>query len=119
MAGQDWSIKIITSGNSAAFQPDVPGGKPNEPLQAQNADIVSWNNRTPEPHQPWPTETADGPPIAGVKRGDPNYLADPISPWESSTPAYLCVAPQTGTTTVYYCCKFHTNERGSIVVSAS
>lgn len=113
MAGQDWSITITPSGQFAAFNPN--------PQQAQNADLVAWNNRTGETHQPWPLGQ-DGQPIpeADITRGSAGctYLSDPIDPWSSSSPAYLCQAPDKGKTTIEYTCKFHPEERGSIVVSA-
>ena len=109
MAGQDWSITIRVSGGSTTFDPN--------PQQAENSDLVSWNNRTGETHQPWPLD-AEGALDPNCKPGESGYLSDPIDPWSSSSPAYVCAAPQQGSTTIAYGCKFHENERGSIVVSA-
>ena len=79
MAGQDWSITITPSGSIAAFNPN--------PQQAQNSDLVAWNNRTGETHQPWQLG-ADGQPIpeADITKGSAGctYLSDPIDPWSSS-----------------------------------
>lgn len=119
MAGQDWSITIVPSGSSAAFQPQ--NGKPGQPQNAENADLISWNNRTGEKHQPWPA-TSDWTPLpdSQITKGSAGctYLSDEIDPWSSSSPAYLCQAPTSGSTTIYYVCKFHPNEHGTIVVSA-
>jgi hypothetical protein len=119
MAGQDWSITIIPSGNAAAFQPQ--NGEAGQPQDAENSDLISWNNRTGETHQPWPA-TSDYQPLPDdqITKGSAgcNYLSDPIEPWESSQPAYLCQAPTTGATTIYYVCKFHPDEHGTIVVNA-
>ena len=119
MPGQDWSITIVPSGDVAAFQPQ--NGEPGQPQNAGNADLISWNNRTGNPHQPWPA-TADYQPLPEdqITKGSAgcNYLSDPIDPWSSSSPAYLCAAPNSGSTTIYYVCKFHPNEHGTIVVSA-
>lgn len=119
MPGQDWSITIVPSGTSAAFQPQ--NGQPGQPQQATNADLISWNNRTGQKHQPWPL----GPdnqllPESQITKGSAGctYLSDPIDPWSSSSPAYLCQAPTSGATVINYACKFHPNERGTIVVSA-
>lgn len=109
MAGQDWSITINSS--TPAFDPD--------PQQAENTDLISWNNRTGETHQPWPTTPDWTPwPDSVMKKGVAGYLSDPIEPWSSSTPAYVCGAPPTGETTIYYICKNHPEERGTIVVTA-
>src|SRR5712691_1944625 len=122
MAGQDWSIKIIPSDTgAAAFVPDLRGAQPGTPLQTENADLVSWNNRTAQTHQPWPAD-AQFQPLAEsnvTKGAGGNYLSDPIPPWQPSTPAYQTTAPETGNTTVYYCCKLHPQETGTIVISAS
>jgi hypothetical protein len=117
MAGQDWSITIVPSEDCAAFTPQ--NGKPGEPQAAENSDLISWNNRTGQKHQPWQS-TSDYQPLSQQQAGPgtPGYLSDPIEPWESSTPAYLCTAPDQGSTTIYYICKVHPKEHGTIVVSA-
>jgi hypothetical protein len=115
MPGQDWSITIASSGDSA-FQP--------KSQDAENSDLISWNNRTGQQHQPWPA-TADYQPLpdSDITKGAAgcNYLSDVIEPWESSSPAYVCAAPLTGSTTIYYVCKIHPDEpreQGAIVVSS-
>ncbi len=57
----DWSIKIIpnpaaTADKPALLMPDLVGAKPGDPLEAQEDDLVSWNNETGQPYQPWPTD---------------------------------------------------------------
>lgn len=117
MAGQDWSITITPSMQyeaDAAFAPN--------PQDAEGNDLISWNNRTGAVHQPWPANAEWEPlPDDQITKGTPGctYLSDPIDPWSSSSPAYLCAAPTTGSTTINYVCKFHPQERGTIVVSAT
>ena len=121
----DWSIKIIpaASGRGAAFQPDLQGYGPGDPLPAQEDDLVTWNNTTEDEHQPWPTDSNYSPLSEAVvlPRGGPNYLSDPIPAGNSSTPAYDVAQPNTtpppDSWTVYYYCKLHpmiTSERGTI-----
>lgn len=113
MAGQDWSITISSSKGITTFKAN--------PQLAENTDLISWNNRTNQTHQPWPlSTTSDEPlPAAEVSAALGNYLSDPIPPWTSSQPAYVCTAPTTGSTSIPYCCKFHPSERGEIKVYAS
>ena len=113
MAGQDWSISIVPQGDTFVFQP--------QQQNAENSDMISWNNRTNETHQPWPADANWEPlPEDQVTKGKAGctYLSDPIDAWESSSPAYVCAAPLKGSTTIYYVCRFHQNEHGTIVVSA-
>ena len=119
----DWSIKIVpsSSGTGAAFQPDLQGYQPGDPLPAQQDDLVSWNNTTDKTHQPWPTDSNYNPLSEAdvLPRGSANYLSDPIPPGEPSTPAYDVVLPANSpsTWTVYYYCKIHPDietERGTI-----
>lgn len=126
MADADWSIKIVpaSSGGGAAFQPNLHGYEPGDPLPAQVGDIVSWNNTTEDEHQPWPTDSNYNPlsDAAVLPRGGPNYLSDPIPGGEPSRPAYVVVAPNTSPpgSTIYYYCKLHPDietERGTIEVS--
>lgn len=120
MSGQDWSIKITLPENTtlAVFTPDLLGVNPGDPLQAGNADIVSWNNRTGDPHWPWPLLASGQPyPSAEAANADKVYLSDEIPPWESSTPGYVTSAPLTGTKTINYICKIHPDEHGSIEVT--
>jgi hypothetical protein len=124
----DWSIKIVQAGGGATFVPDLYDAKPGDPLQAQQDDLVTWNNTTNDPHQPWPSDANYNPlPDSQVlPRGGPNYLSDEIPPQGSSRPSYdvaqpAAVPPSTtgpSTWTVYYCCKIHptaASERGTIV----
>lgn len=119
MSGQDWSIMITpnsTKGDPDNYTPDVMGAKAGDPLQTSNADIVSWNNRTPDRHQPWPLGP-DGKPLSDAEaHAQGLFLADVIPAWQSSTPGYVTDAPATGTTTIEYTCTIHPDERGSIIV---
>ena len=121
MASQDWSIKIIPDGSTVTFEPDFPGSEPGQPLQAQDADLVSWNNRTGADHWPWAIDPTTGKPFqtqaAATAAG--LYLCDDVQAWQSSEPAYLCTAPTTGSTTIDYICRYHPTEKGQIIVSAT
>jgi hypothetical protein len=116
----DWSIKIVPSDSGAAFQPDLQGYLPGDPLPAQLSDTVSWNNTTDDTHQPWPTDSNYNPHSDAVvlPRGGPNYLSDPIPAGLPSTPAYVVVQPSSGAT-IYYYCKLHPSEHGTIETSAA
>ncbi|HEY6320050.1 MAG TPA: hypothetical protein VJA16_00645 [Thermoanaerobaculia bacterium] len=120
----DWSIKIVQAGSGAEFVPDLYGAKPGDPLKTQQDDLVTWNNTTNDPHQPWPSDANYNPlPDAQVlPRGGPSYLSDVIPAQGSSRPSYDVAqpagTPQPSTWTVYYCCKLHptvASERGTIV----
>ena len=123
----DWSIKIVPSpsGGGAAFQPDLEGAAPGDPLRTMQDDLVTWNNTTRQVHQPWPAN-ADWAlfPDDQVQRGTPNYLSDPVPPRESSRPSYDVAQPtpsKPASWTVYYVCKNHPSvesERGKIIGTA-
>jgi hypothetical protein len=123
MVMPDWSIKIVDTVNGTAFVPDLYGAKAGDPLQAQQDDLVTWNNMTNDTHQPWPSDASYQPlPDSQVKRGSAAYLSDPIPPQGSSRPSYDVAQPAgpppPATWTVYYCCKLHpdaVSERGTIV----
>jgi hypothetical protein len=119
MAFQDWSIMIVSSGGTVQFQPDVPGCKPGQPLQAGNSDLISWNNRTGQNHWPWAIDpSTDEPfPTAQAAKDASLYLSDEVEAWQSSTPAFP--TPSSGSTTINYICKLHPDETGQIDVSAS
>lgn len=124
MASQDWSIKIVSVDGSAAFQPNVPGAKVGDPLQAQDADLISWNNRTGINHWPWALDPTTGKPFVSVEAAQDAglYLCDEVEKWQSSSPAYVTAAPAAGSTTIDYICRFHQtdpSETGQIIVSAS
>lgn len=119
----DWSITIIPSANGAAFVPDLHGAQPGDPLHTQQDDLVTWNNTTHDEHQPWPAD-ADYNPLPGseVTRGSARYLSDVIPPGGSSRPSYDVAAPSSPapqTWTVYYVCKLHPDERGTIESQAA
>ena len=104
MSGQNWSIMITTGG----FVVDA-FGQSRSALQAQNGDVISWNNQTDQQHQPWQTDSSYNP--TGPQ------LSNVIDAWKSSTPGYV---PATASTpsTIYYYCKNHPSEHGTIVVVA-
>jgi len=109
----DWSIKIVTNPSGLA---DAPGRF--EPLEATLDDIVSWRNTTQDKHQPWPTDSNYKP--LDVTPDSPQYLSDEILPGDPSDAYDLImpatVDPVTGIGTLYYCCKCHPAERGTIMV---
>lgn len=112
----DWLVNIVIGKSGAAeFVVGLPGAKQGQPLQADQDDLVTWNNETNDQHQLWET--------------DANY--DPVS--QSSLPGlikpgmssdtYDCAQPswQPASWTIYYYCSLHPNnalERGSIQVAA-
>lgn len=120
----DWSIKIVPSaaGGGATFMPDLHGAKPGDPLQAQQDDLVSWNNTTTEVHQPWQTDSNYQPlSQAWVKTHPYLYMSDPIPAQQSSSPSYDVAQPGDQSPppswTIYYYCKTHptrATERGTI-----
>lgn len=121
----DWSIKIIAdaAGVPIAFQPDLLNSKPGDPLQAQVDDLVSWNNQSNHPCQPWPTDANYVPLAPGkVSEANGNYLSEEIPARMSSQPLYDVAMPTWLTPSdgnvIYYCCLKNPNVRGQIVVSA-
>ena len=42
----DFSIKILPAGNTAGFQPDLPGREIGDPLYAPPTALVTWANLT-------------------------------------------------------------------------
>jgi hypothetical protein len=112
MSGQNWSITITGGSNTtpASFVPYVyTEGPPQTALQAQEGDIISWNNQTQLTHQPWQTDST-----YGIGTGANTPLCDPVAPFESSRPGY--VPGDTGL--IYYACKTHPDlpEHGQINV---
>ena len=109
----DWSIKIVPNPSGVA---NAPGRF--EPLEANLDDIVSWNNTTKDEHQPWPTDSNYQP--LNVTPDSPEYLSDEISPGQPSAAYDLImpatVDPVTGIGTLYYYCKCHPAEHGTIKV---
>lgn len=140
----EWSIKIIPAktGAGTAFQPNLQGSQPGDPLQAQQDDTVSWNNTTAETHQPWQTDSNYKLlPEAWVYANPYLYLSDPVPPRSSSSPGYNVTQPpmfipppnddpptfigppppsKPKSWTIYYACKKHPNrttEQGRIVAT--
>jgi hypothetical protein len=115
MAGQNWSI-TITGGSEttpASFVPDVfTEGPPQTALQAQNGDIVSWNNQTNLTHQPWQTDAT-----FVIGSGPNTQLCDAVGSFRSSAPGFV-PDEETTPSTIYYACATHPNlaEHGSIDV---
>ena len=123
----DWSIKIVAaaSGGGAAFQPDIPGSQPGDPLLAQQDDLVTWNNTTDAAHQPWQTDSNyEALTEAWVGSHAGLKLSDSIPAGRPSSPAYDVAQPgdqdpnaPPSSWTIYYFCKLHPNvqsERGTI-----
>jgi hypothetical protein len=112
MSGQNWSI-TITGGSEntpASFVPDVyTEGTPQTALQAQEGDIISWNNQTQLTHQPWQTDSS-----YRIGTGANVELCDPVASFGSSRPGFVPGDPGL----IYYACKTHPNlpEHGAINV---
>lgn len=120
MSGQNWSIVIApstTRGGPASFTPDLMGAVTGAPLEAGNADIISWNNLTSFRHQPVALDP-DGQPLSEADaRNQKLYLSDPIEPNRSSSPGFVTTALTTGDVLVInYRCAFHRDEQGTIRV---
>lgn len=97
----DWSIKIVPSGSGKGVQFVPPV------LNAQQDDLVSWNNTTNDTHQiGLPND-----PVTGLVE---DFVTKPIPPNESSRPGYDTA--KLGT--INYYCLIHPTERGTIVVTA-
>ena len=115
----DWSIKIVQIPGGVQFIPDVPGGKAGDPLVVQEDDIVSWNNTTGQPHQPWPIEVTFNigldTSVGNVQSPVTLYLSDPIAPNQSSSPGFsVPVLPGT----IHYCDLNNPQARGTITITA-
>ena len=118
----EWSISIVPvkndpSGATAAFVPQLQPGGPTG-LNVSQGDVVSWNNTTSAPHQPWPADSSYNP--LSVTPSSPNYLSDVIPPGASSQPSWIAVVPAGTTTfpvTIYYVCKNDQKIRGVITVT--
>ena len=109
-----WSIRIVpgeNAGDPPQFVPQLQPGGP-DGLQCQPGDLISWNNTTADPQQPWPTDD-DFNPLPRDKvdptRGQRNsiYLSDEIPPGHSSRPSWVAWLPATSPPTtqrvVKYC----------------
>lgn len=112
----DWSVKIVEIDEVAEFIPDFPNAKQGDPLQAQQDDLVSWNNTTDNVHEPWETDSNYNPKTS-------SNLSDTIAPGQASN-WYDCAQPKTKpqprTWTIYYYCSQHPSnqkERGTIEVA--
>jgi hypothetical protein len=112
----DWLVNIITGASGdAEFVVGFSGAQQGQPLQADQDDLVSWNNETNDEHQPWQTDENYNP-------LDSSILSGLIKPGQSSD-NYDCAQPSSSPPqwTVYYYCNRHPDnakERGSIQVTA-
>ena len=110
----DWNVNIVqTASGEAEFV--IDGGQPGQPLEATQGDLVSWYNKTDDPHQLWQTDE-DYNPLG--QSGLPGLIKPGLS-----SDAYDCAQPLWGPAswTVYYYCSLHPEnpgERGSIEVTA-
>jgi hypothetical protein len=95
---KSWAIKVVKLKNGkVAFQPDVPGAKPGQPLGVNAGDNITWNNRTNQAH--WP-----------VAIGSPGFLTNDIPAGQVSDPIFNVQK------SVAYRCLHHPQEQGMIVV---
>lgn len=119
----DWLVNIVTGASGdAEFVVGLPGSKQGQPLQADQDDLVTWNNETNDEHQPWQTDQNYDPLNTEGPSGLTSDLSGLILPGQSSD-AYDCAQPSDGPAswTVYYYCNRHPDnpkERGSIQVAA-
>lgn len=98
MAGRLWSILIVpgSSGGFAQFVPDIPMSN----LQAQQNDLLCWNNQTNQQHQPAISDTEP--------------LSNLLDPFTSTEVAYEVL--QTPPTIIRYYCLNHPHETGTVEV---
>jgi hypothetical protein len=111
----DWLVNIVIGKSGAAFIVGLPGAKQGQPLQADQDDLVTWNNQTNDQHQLWETDSNYNP----VSQSSLPGLVKP----GMSSDTYDCAQPswQPASWTVYYYCSLHPHnqlERGSIQVAA-
>jgi hypothetical protein len=112
----DWLVNIVISkSGQAQFVVGLPGAKQGQPLQADQDDLVTWNNETNDQHQLWETDQNYNP------LGQ-SSLPGLVKPGMSSD-NYDCAQPdwQPASWTVYYYCSLHPHnllERGSLQVVA-
>jgi hypothetical protein len=119
----DWLVNIVTGASGdAEFVVGLPGARQGQPLQADQDDLVTWNNETDDEHQPWQTDQNYNPLDTEGPSGLTSDLSGLILPGQSSD-TYDCAQPSDGPAswTVYYYCNRHPDnpkERGSIQVVA-
>lgn len=112
----DWLVNIVlNSAHKAQFVVGLPNAKQGQPLQADQDDLVSWNNQTNDQHQLWETDQ-------NYNMLNQSSLPGLVKPGMSSE-TYDCAQPtwQPASWTIYYCCSLHPQnqlERGSIQVAA-
>lgn len=114
----DWSVMIVPAsgkpGVNAAFQPDIKGAKPGQPLRVVQYDNVSWNNTTDKPRWPWLLSDANAAPADPPPNGV--YLTP--AQIEPRTPSPIFTVTADTGTTLYYCDKLNPAVRGQIDVVA-
>lgn len=101
-----WSIIIEASlsvPGKVAFRPDLPDAKQGDTLNVNEGDLINWNNRTDDAHQPAATNLKD------------KYLTNEIPAGKPSSPAY-----KIPTYEIKYKCENDANDKvGKIKVKAS
>jgi hypothetical protein len=109
----DLNIRIVGA-IPAQFVPQ--GGIPGTPLLVHEGDNVSWGNATQAAHQPWPTKQNGEPLTEAQVKADPSlFLSDEIPKKQSSLDWKATPSSVTGKV-IFYCCKRHEGEFGSIVI---
>jgi|RhiMetdeSRZDD1v2_1073273.scaffolds.fasta_scaffold211883_2 hypothetical protein len=110
----EYPIRIVGT-IPARFVPDQ--GKPCHPLRARLTDRISWGNDTKAIHHPWPTKE-NGEPLTEEEIAQETLLAlveEPIQPGRASPLWPVTKSKFTGNI-IFYCCKRHEGEFGSIVI---
>jgi len=96
-----WAIKIVElADGTVAFQPDVAGATPGQPLGVKAGDLVTWNNRTNQAH--WPVATSSQ-----------TFLTNEIPAGQVSDPIFQVPNSENR---VRYSCRHHPQEQGVIEV---
>jgi hypothetical protein len=122
------SIKIVRRKGTVGFEPDIPGSQPGDPLEVDRGEGVTWNNRTNQPHWPWPIDAQGNLLSEADALARKLFLCDRIPARQVSVP--ICdinpdfspqpppqpPPPNVPQPTINYVCRLHRQERGSIVV---
>src|SRR5258708_7602091 len=109
----DLNIRI-SGAIPAQFIPQ--GGNAGHPLLANAADNVSWGNDTQAAHHPWPTKQNGDLLTEAELAADPSLRLSDEIPKNSSSEAWTAKSSSITGNTIFYCCKRHQGEFGSIVI---
>ncbi len=115
----EWSISIVPTGAASGPQAAFVSRLQPDGVNATTGDVVTWNNETPDTHQPWPADDQFNP-LKGVTPSDQNYLSNPIPAKHSSRPSWIVRNLTTNKPPVRFCyvCALHPDEQGVITITS-